>query len=173
MKHTLIMMAGPASSGKSVLAKIIKDSHDDCVVVSYKQMAKAALVAKEPQHYVDKRYIEVLNNMLETHEYVIADNYNINANERKKIFDNINIDKYNIICVWVETPLNVALKRHAQLDEKWRRSEDSIKQMYKIKVSPQEQEPFKKVIFISEQMNYAIGTDTMEIQNILDTLKAL
>ena len=84
-----------------------------------------------------------------------------------------NIDKYNIICVWVETPLNVALKRNAQLDEKWRRSEDSIKQMYKIKVSPQEQEPFKKVIFISEQMNYAIGTDTMEIQNILDTLKAL
>lgn len=167
------MMCGTPSSGKSIFAKIIKDSHKDCIVVSYKQIAKAVLAAGQLQYHADQNYIECLNKQLAAHDYVIADNFNINYNDRKKVFDNIDVDKYNIICVWVETPLDVAMKRNEQKDVKYRYSNDWIKNMYRIKVSPQEKEPFDKIIFISEQMNYAIGTDTMEIRGIIETLKAL
>ena len=142
MKHTLILMCGVTQSGKSVFAKAIQDSHEDCMT-------------------------------LKSHRYVVANDRNINRVERDKFFNNVNYNGCEVVCVWVETPQNVAVARNKNRDKYHRLSEKEIAEMYRCKVSPKDNEPFDRIVFISEQQNYAIGTNNVQILPIIDQLKAI
>ena len=81
----------------------------------------------------------------------MANDRNINRIERDKFFNNVNYNGCEVVCVWVETPKNVAVERNKNRDKYHRISEKEIDEMYKYKISPQDDEPFDKIVFISEQ----------------------
>ncbi len=170
MKHTLILMCGVTQSGKSVFAKAIQDSHKDCMSI---KRDNCRMYNSESADTVDQRFYNAVNIALKTHRYVVANNRNINRLERDKFFNNVDYKGCEVVCVWVETPQNVAIARNKNRDAAHRLSEDDIAYMYKYKVSPQDEEPFDKILFISEQQNYAIGTDNMQILPIIEQLKAI
>ena len=170
MKHTLILMCGVTQSGKSVFAKAIQDSHEDCMTI---KRDNCRMYNSENADTVDKRFYNAVNIALKSHRYVVANDRNINRAERDKFFNNVNCNGCEIVCVWIETPKNVAIERNKNRDKYHRISEEEIDEMYRCKVSPQEDEPFDKIIFISEQQNYAIGTSNMQILPIIDQLKAI
>lgn len=170
MKHTLILMCGVTQSGKSVFAKAIQDSHEDCMTV---KRDNCRMYNSEDAETVDKRFYNAVNIALKSHRYVVANDRNINRFERDKFFNNVDYKGCEVICVWVETPQNVAIARNQNRDKYHRLSEEEIADMYKCKVSPQDNEPFDKIVFISEQQNYAIGTSNMRILPIIEQLKAI
>lgn len=170
MKHTLILMCGVTQSGKSIFAKAIQDSHKDCMTI---KRDNCRMYNSENADTVDKRFYNAVNIALTSHRYVVANDRNINRIERDKFFNNVNYNGCEVVCVWVETPKNVAIERNKNRDKYHRISEKEIDDMYKYKVSPQDDEPFDKIIFISEQQNYAIGTSNMKILPIIDQLKAI
>ena len=170
MKHTLILMCGVTQSGKSVFAKAIQDSHKDCMTV---KRDNCRMYNSEDTETVDKRFYNAVNIALKSHRYVVANDRNINRFERDKFFNNVDYKGCEVICVWVETPQNVAIARNQNRDKYHRLSEKEIADMYKYKVSPQDNEPFDKIVFISEQQNYAIGTSNMRILPIIEQLKAI
>ena len=170
MKHTLILMCGVTQSGKSVFAKTIQDSHEDCMAI---KRDNCRMYNSEDADTVDKRFYNTVNIALKSHRYVVANDRNINRIERDKFFNNVNCNGCEVICVWVETPQNVAVARNKNRDKYHRLSEKEIAEMYRCKVSPQDNEPFDRIIFISEQQNYAIGTNNMQILPIIDQLKAI
>lgn len=170
MKHTLILMCGVTQSGKSVFAKAIQDSHEDCMSI---KRDNCRMYNSEEADTVDKRFYNAVNIALKSHRYVVANDRNINRIERDKFFNNVNCNGCEIVCVWVETPKNVAVERNKNRDKYHRISEEEIDEMYRCKISPQDDEPFDKIVFISEQQNYAIGTSNMQILPIIDQLKAI
>jgi predicted kinase len=170
MKHTLILMCGVTQSGKSVFAKTIQDSHEDCVAI---KRDNCRMYNSEDADTVDKRFYNTVNIALKSHRYVVANDRNINRIERDKFFNNVNCNGCEVICVWVETPQNVAVARNKNRDKYHRLSEKEIAEMYRCKVSPQDNEPFDRIVFISEQQNYAISTNNMQILPIIDQLKAI
>lgn len=170
MKHTLILMCGVTQSGKSVFAKTIQDSHEDCIAI---KRDNCRMYNSEDADTVDKRFYNTVNIALKSHRYVVANDRNINRIDRDKFFNNVNCNDCEVICVWVETPKNVAVARNKNRDKYHRLSEKEIAEMYRCKVSPQDDEPFDRIVFISEQQNYAIGTNNMQILPIIDQLKAI
>ena len=170
MKHTLILMCGVTQSGKSVFAKAIQDSHEDCMTI---KRDNCRMYNSEDADTVDKRFYSAVNIALKSHRYVVANDRNINRVERDKFFNNVNCSGCEVICIWVETPQNVAITRNKNRDKYHRLSEKEIAEMYRCKVSPQDNEPFDRIVFISEQQNYAIGTNNMQILPIIDQLKAI
>lgn len=170
MKHTLILMCGVTQSGKSVFAKAIQDSHKDCMTI---KRDNCRMYNSENAETVNKRFYNAVNIALKSHRYVVANDRNINRLERDKFFNNVDYKGCEVICVWVETPQNVALARNKNRDKYHRLSEKEIAEMYRCKVSPQDNEPFDRIVFISEQQNYAIGTNNMQILPIIDQLKAI
>lgn len=170
MKHTLILMCGVTQSGKSIFAKAIQDSHEDCITI---KRDNCRMYNSENADTVDKRFYNAVNIALTSHRYVVANDRNINRIERDKFFNNVNCNGCEVVCVLVETPKNVAVERNKNRDKYHRISEKEIDEMYKYKVSPQDDEPFDKIVFISEQQNYAIGTSNMQILPIIDQLKAI
>ena len=170
MKHTLILMCGVTQSGKSVFAKAIQDSHEDCMTI---KRDNCRMYNSEDADTVDKRFYNAVNIALKSHRYVVANDRNINRVERDKFFNNVNYNGCEVVCVWVETPQNVAVARNKNRDKYHRLSEKEIAEMYRCKVSPQDNEPFDRIVFISEQQNYAIGTNNMQILPIIDQLKAI
>lgn len=170
MKHTLILMCGVTQSGKSVFAKAIQDSHEDCMTI---KRDNCRMYNSEEADTVDKRFYSSVNIALKSHRYVVANDRNINRVERDKFFNNVNYNGCEVVCVWVETPQNVAVARNKNRDKYHRLSEKEIAEMYRCKVSPQDNEPFDKIVFISEQQNYAIGTSNMQILPIIDQLKEI
>lgn len=170
MKHTLILMSGVPQSGKSVFAKAIQDSHEDCMTI---KRDNCRMYNSEEADTVDKRFYNAVNIALKSHRYVVANDRNINRIGRDKFFNNVNYNGCEVVCVWVETPQNVAVARNKNRDKYHRLSEKEIAEMYRCKVSPQDNEPFDRIVFISEQQNYAIGTNNMQILPIIDQLKAI
>lgn len=170
MKHTLILMCGVTQSGKSIFAKAIQDSHEDCITI---KRDNCRMYNSENADTVDNHFYNAVNIALKSHRYVVANDRNINRIERDKFFNNVNYNNCEVVCVWVETPKNVAVERNKNRDKYHRISEKEIDEMYKYKVSPQNNEPFDKIVFISEQQNYAIGTSNMQILPIIDQLKAI
>lgn len=170
MKHTLILMCGVTQSGKSVFAKAIQDSHEDCMTI---KRDNCRMYNSEDADTVDKRFYNAVNIALKSHRYVVANDRNINRIERDKFFNNVNCNGCEVIGVWVETPQNVAVARNKNRDKYHRLSEKEIAEMYRCKVSPQDREPFDRIVFISEQQNYAIGTNNMQILPIIDQLKEI
>lgn len=170
MKHTLILMCGVPQSGKSVFAKAIQDSHEDCMTI---KRDNCRMYNSEDADIVDKRFYNAVNIALKSHRYVVANDRNINRIERDKFFNNVDCNGCEVIGVWIETPQSVAVARNNNRDKYHRLSEKEIAEMYKCKVSPQNNEPFDRIVFISEQQNYAIGTNNMQILPIIDQLKAI
>ena len=178
MKSTLIVMMGVAGVGKSFLAKHIVDTHEDCVIISRDEIRFAML--REGDDYfkyedqVERNYYEAISSMLRTHQYVIADATHITKKSRRKFFSNISLPSgTKIIGVYVEASLSTALRQNAARTGRARVPEEVIKRMFKQKVSPQEDEPFDEVIYISKDADMALGNGTDGIKTIFEKLEQI
>lgn len=177
MNSTLIVMMGPSGAGKSFWAKQIADSHEDTVIVSRDRIRFALLhddddyFAVEPA--VVRQYYHNINFALQNHKYVIADATHISKKARKQLFKNVKANAQRIVGVWVEVPLDIALKQNAARTGRACVPGDVIRQMYKRKLTPQNDEPFDEVIYISPHEDMALGRVSTGITSIKEKLGAI
>lgn len=177
MEKTLIVMMGPAAVGKSYFAKKIQESHDDCVLVSRDKIRFALLkeddelYAKEPE--VLRQYFHNINFALQHHKYVIADALHISKRARRQLFSNVRLKGVRVVGVWIEVPVDVALKQNAARTGRAVVPEEEIRAMFKRKCSPQEDEPFDEVIFVSPHQDMAIGKVSIGIESIVRKLEEI
>lgn len=174
MKPTLVVMMGPAGTGKTFLAEEIKKSHEDTIIVS-RDKIRFALLQPEDDYFavepaVVRQYYYNINFALQNHAYVIADATHISKKSRKQFFRNVKIDNVRVIGVWVEVPLNVALKQNKQRTGRARVPENVIKQMYKNKLTPQDDEPFDEIIYVNPHDDIALGRVSTGITSIKEKL---
>lgn len=178
MKKTkLIVMIGVSGCGKSYLAKRIQETHDDCIIVSRDAIRFALL--KDGEDYfahekeVVKRYYDNINRAIGVHKYVIADATHLTVSARRKFFNNVRTKDAYTIGIWIDTPLEVALKQNAQRSGRARVDEQVIKDMYKRRVSPRTSEDFDEMMFISMDVDMAISSHSVKIGSIFDKLKEI
>lgn len=174
-KTNLIVMCGCPNVGKSFWAKVIQDSHENCITISENNIRYAMFGKSEDwkKHYKDvkKYFYNAVKNAINSNKYVIADATNLTREERNSFFASVSTDNVNIIGIWVETPMKTAIKRN-EANPSWLQVDlKDIEKAYKIKVSPQDDEPFDELIFISDAQNYAIGTTNAKIMPIVEKLK--
>lgn len=177
MKPTLIVMMGPAGTGKSFLAEEIKKSHEDTIIVSRDKIRFALLhleddyFAVEPE--VIRQYYYNINFALQNHAYVIADATHLSKRSRKQFFRNVKIDDVRVVGIWVEVPLNVALKQNRQRTGRACVPEEVIKQMYKSKLTPRDNEPFDEIIYVNPHEDIALGCVSTGITSIKEKLHSI
>ena len=176
MKPTLIVMMGPAGAGKSFLAEEIKKSHEDTVIAS-RDRIRFALLQQEDDYFavepeVVRQYYYNINFALHSanHAYVIADATHLSKKARKQFFRNVKTDCVRVVGIWVEVPLGVAIKQNAQRTGRARVPEEVIKQMYKRKLTPQNNEPFDEIIYVNPHENMALGRVSTGITSIKEKL---
>ena len=178
MKHTLIVMCGPSGVGKTFLANKIQETHEDCVVVS-RDKIRFAMLADGDDYFkyekqVSKNFYDAISLNLKSHRYVIADATHITIASRNKLFASIDVSGVDeIVAVWIEVPLSVALKQNALRTGRALVPEEVIKKMYKDKVSPHDFEAFDKVLFINPEQDLALGTGEANLQRVIDRLAAI
>lgn len=177
MKTKLIVFMGPSGCGKSYLAKHIQETHDDCIIVSRDAIRFALL--KDGEDYfahekeVVRRYYDNINRAIGVHKYVIADATHLTVPARRKFFNNVRTKDACTLGIWIDTPLEVALKQNAQRSGRARVDEQVIKDMYKRRVSPRTSEDFDEMMFISMDVDMAISSHSVKIGSIFDKLKEI
>lgn len=178
MKHTLIVMCGPSGVGKSYLANKIQETHEDCVIVSRDKIRFALLNDDDDYFQYEKQvannFYHAITTNLKNHRYVIADATHITIGSRNKLFANIELgDTDDIVAVWIEVPIQTALKQNAVRTGRARVPEDVIKNMYKNKVSPHDSECFSKIIFVNPEQDLALGTGEANFRRVIDRLSSI
>lgn len=178
MEHTLIIMMGPAGIGKSYWAKQFQKKHDDCVIVSRDHIRFSLLDTKdnyfEYEDKVEQTYYDTINNMLLTHKYVIADATQITRKSRKKLMQNLKLpSRTKRIGVWIEGPIQLAMRNNSQKTGRAYVDPNIIQQMYTYKVSPQKWEGFDEIIFISQEQNLTSSTNESGLKNNIDRLNSM
>jgi tRNA uridine 5-carbamoylmethylation protein Kti12 len=176
MKPTLVVMMGPAGTGKSFLAEEIKKSHEDTIIVS-RDKIRFALLRPEDDYFavepeVIRQYYYNINFGLHSqrHAYVIADATHLSKRSRKQFFRNVKTDNVRVVGIWVEVPLDVALKQNRQRTGRACVPEKVIKQMYKSKLTPQDDEPFDEIIYVNPHEDIALGRVSTGITSIKEKL---
>lgn len=177
MNHTLIVMCGPAGVGKSTLAKKIEESHEDCVTVS-RDAIRFAMLKPEDDYFahedeVTMKFYKAVENMLKTHEYVIADATHISKKSRAKLLKALHLSSARKVAVWIEVPLDVALKQNTLRTGRACVPEDAIKRMYRYKVSPSKDEGFDEVIYVSPHIGEAAGDTPPFVSDIFSKLESI
>lgn len=141
MKSTLYIMCGLPGSGKSYsvssgLLDIFFDNDDLTAYVSRDEIRKNLLGPEDS--YFDKED-KVFNNFttmiagdLQTYDNVIADATHISRASRRKLISSIDkkfYGDYNIVFVYVDTPLEKCLEQNARRTGFARVPEEAIKSM--------------------------------------------
>ena len=107
---------------------------------------------------------------MRVYDYVIADATHLTKKSRNALFRHLNLKGVYVIGFWLESNLNVCLERNSKRNGRKRVPEDVIKDSFKRKVSPQEDEPFDDVYFFANGQDCAIGTTDPSIMSIEDIL---
>ncbi len=174
MNHTLIVMCGPAGIGKSTMAKRIQDTHEDCAIVSRDQIRFGLLQPGEDyfshEDEVTEKFYDALNIMLKVHKFVIADATHISKKARRQLFSHVRTSGIRVVGVWIEAPIDVALKQNAARAGRSRVPDDVIKRMYRYKVSPSKDEGFDEIVYISAHTGRAASNHAPFVSDIFSKL---
>ena len=158
--NKLVMLMGPSSVSKMSLAHFIKESHRDCVIVSYAEFVDEI----KPR---ESFYAEI-NSLLGNHRYVVVDDMNLTVAERHKFFAAIDTRDIQVIGIWIDVSSNVALKQNKAL--KHPEDEKIILDNYKKKASPHKDEPFDSIIFVVPEHDLSAELGKSGIHNIKQKL---
>ena len=176
MAKTLVVMMGVSGGGKSSLAKIIEESHDDCIIVSRDKIRFQMLEPDDDyfkyENEVADSFYEQINRGLRVHEYVIADATHITIGSRKKLFNHLLIPSgTRVVGVFVDMPLETCLRQNAKRTGRAYVPEDVIKKMYKQKCVPSiHDERFDEVYRLDKGM---LEADEDFLSRVIDKLKNL
>lgn len=177
MKPTLIVMCGPQACGKSTLAKWIEESHEDCVLVS-RDKIRFALLGEDDDYFakedkVVRQYFHNINRGLQNHKYVIADATHISRKSRNQLFKNVNTNNVRVVGVWVEVPLQVAIKQNEQRTGRARVPEEVIRRAFRTKLTPQNDERFDEMIYLNPNEDLGLGNVSTGLTSIREKLELI
>lgn len=176
-KSTLILMMGAAGTAKTVLAHIIEESHDDCIIISKNDIRKhmcGDIFDSKDEDKVAKEYYNRISKALKVHDYVVADSTQITIESRGKFFSNVHIPQgTKIVGIWIESSTSVAIKNNSSKPKEDQVPESVIRHMFKYKASPQKFEPFDDIIFLNAESDMSITKLTNRITTVIESLKAI
>lgn len=174
---TLIVLCGPQASGKTYLAKRFAKTHKNCKIVSRDEI-RFSMIKDSDDYFkyepeVIKRFYGDINAALKVYDYVIADATHLTKKSRNALFRHLNLKNVYIVGFWLESNLDTCLERNAKRSGRKKVPEEVIKDSFRRKVSPQEDEIFHDVYFFASKQDYAIGTKDPAIMSIDDILKVI
>ena len=156
MKKILIMMCGIPASGKSTiaynLAKCLEEQKS--IIVSMDNIREEWFGTRKCQDSGDEVYAQSVEDTLwafENFNIVIYDATNRTKKARKQLVKAI--QKYYdclVYCVYMATPLDIAIERNANRDESIQVPPATIQRMYDSLQHPTEKEKYYKEIYIIE-----------------------
>lgn len=152
MKKTLILMCGIPASGKSTLAYNLSLHLDKAPIVSMDGIREEWFGTRKCQDNGWEVYSQSLDDVIwyfSTYDIVIYDATNRSKKARKQIVEDIQtyID-CDVYCIFMNTPIDIALERNADRDESIRVPATVIHNMYNTLQPPTEQEKYFKEIYI-------------------------
>lgn len=176
MAKSLIVLSGVAGVGKSTIAKIIEESHEDCIVVS-RDKIRFSMLKPDDDYFkyedeVTREFYDQINRGMKNHEYVIADATHITLGSRNKLFNHLFIPKNTrVIGVYLDMPLETCLKQNAKRTGRAYVPENVIKNMYRNKSYPSVQkERFNEVYRLDKA---ALEADDNFLSRVFDKMRNL
>ena len=151
MKKTLILMCGIPASGKSTLAHNLSLHLDNAPIVSMDSIREEWFGTRKCQDKGWEVYSQSLDDVIwyfSTYDIVIYDATNRSKKARKQIVEDIQtyID-CDVYCVFMNTPIDIALERNANRDESIQVPSTVIHRMFDTLEPPTEKEKYFKKIF--------------------------
>lgn len=137
----LYVMSGIPASGKSYWSRI-KVAMEDAYYVSrdkvrfeimdkYEEFEGAECEYFTHETEVFDTYVaEIQNAINDKFQYIIADATHLNHKSRNKLLRRLNLHEYQIVVVFLETPLETCLKRNSKRVGRAKVPETIIKNMY-------------------------------------------
>ena len=154
MKKTLILMCGIPASGKSTVAYNLSLHLDKAPIVSMDGIREEWFGTRKCQDKGWEVYSQSLDDVIwyfSTYDIVIYDATNRSKKARKQIVEDIQtyID-CDVYCVFMNTPIDIALERNANRDESIQVPLAVIHRMSATLEPPTEEEKYFKEIYIIE-----------------------
>ena len=151
MKKILILMCGIPASGKSTLAYNLSLHLDKAPIVSMDSIREEWFGTRKCQDKGWEVYSQSLDDVIwyfSTYDIVIYDATNRSKKARKQIVEDIQtyID-CDVYCVFMNTPIDIALERNANRDENIQVPSAVIHRMSATLEPPTEEEKYFKKIF--------------------------
>ena len=155
MKKILILMCGIPASGKSTVAyNLAQIKKQESIIISMDSIREQWFGTRKCQARGDEVYAQSVEDALWAFEHfniVIYDATNRTKKARKKLVETIH--KYYdcpVYCIFMNTPLEVALDRNANRDESIQVPPAVIHRMFDTLEPPTEEEKYFKEIYIIE-----------------------
>ena len=169
----LIMLMAPPCVGKTVIANHIKETHEDCKIVS-----KTELLKLYPQYDIfssklNKIYCEAINTALKNYKIVVADDTQTTYESRARVFEKLKLKNVKVIGVWIEAALRSALSYNDTRPSSEYLDPYIIKEIFRYSVSPLENEPFDEIIYINKDNLIGLSKTHPKIQDIFQTLSEI
>lgn len=172
-RHTLIILMGLSETTKATLGKIILESHDDAKLISLEKTKQRYNKLPNDDNILDK-YHQDISIALKNYEYVVVDGDCLNSRTRDNFFSNITIPPgTSMIGVWIDSSLTATLKANESAPEGLRKPDSLVREMFKIKDSPSENERFDKLIYLNIDDNDGFAQNTQKITNVIEQLKTI
>jgi len=168
--NKLIMLMAPPCVGKTLIAKHIKETHEDCKIIS-----KANLLKLYPQYNIwsselNKIYYDQINQALKNYSIVVADDTQTTLEARSRVFENVKTKNVKVIGVWIESALKSALSYNNTRPPEEYLDPYIIKELFRYAISPTEHEPFDDIIYINKDSNMGIGKNNPKIKDSFQVL---
>lgn len=151
MKKILIMMCGVPGSGKSTVATTLHYFLGGAPCISMDDIREELFGSRKCQKYGNVVYQHSINDTAQAflkHDVVIYDATNRTRQSRKILVEDIR--KYidcTVYCIYMDTPLEIALERNIERNESMRVPPEAIHRMYDSLQPPTEEEKYFETIF--------------------------
>ena len=147
----LILMCGVPASGKSTIAKKLSICLNNIPIVSMDDIREIVFGTRKCQkegYLVYKLAVNKIIRLFSESDIVIFDATNRNAKARKQVIQGIQdcVDCC-VYCIFVNTPLDIALNRNSNRDESIQVPSVVIRRMYETLQPPTNEEYFYEKIF--------------------------
>lgn len=147
----LILMCGIPASGKSTIATILSACLNNAPIVSMDDIRERLFGTRKCQKQGDLVYNLAVNRVIRLFrdcDIVIFDATNRTAKARKQVIQNIQTyADFDIYCIFMNTPLDIALSRNSNRDESIQVPPAVIHRMYNTLQPPTNEEYTYKKIF--------------------------
>ena len=153
---SLYVMCGIPASGKSTLAKEMKDSSPKTIKWVSRDDIRFSLMKSGDDYFknetqVFKTFCDNINLFLSQGYSVIADATHVNKKSRRKLLKNIHVPCDEIIAVYVDYPINECMYRNSKRSGKYRVPEHAMRRMIDSFEIPDESEGFTHILHTNKE----------------------
>lgn len=171
MAKKLVMLMAPPCVGKTVIAKYIKQTHENCSIISKTKILKAYPQYNIFSSELNKIYCDNINTALKNYDIVIADDTQTTVEARQRIFSNLKLKNTKIIGVWIESALKSALSYNETRPSEEYIDPYIIKEIFRYSVSPTADEPFNNLIFVNKDTSIGMNNNNPKVTDLFQLLK--